>query len=241
MRTEPLPEEHFFDTRDDLFSSLADFCAGTLQAALTSRNAASIIVSGGSTPEPLYTTLAHTSLPWEKVTVALVDERWVDTNHAASNERFVRQVLLRDAAAQAKFIGMKNSADNAQAAVEEVNRRYDAVPSPFDLVILGMGPDGHTASLFPDAEGLSHALDANSKDNCCAITAHQSPVTGEHTERMTLTLHGIMQARQLVLLITGDEKLKIYQHALHADSHNELPVSAVLQQQRVPVVVYWAP
>ncbi len=236
-----MPEEHFFDTRDKLFSSLADFCTGRLKAALTSRNAASIIVSGGSTPEPLYTSLAHTSLPWEQVTVALVDERWVDTNHSASNERFVKRALLHDAAAQAAFIGMKNAADSAQAAVEEINARYAAVPSPFDLMILGMGPDGHTASLFPDAEGLSHALDANTKDICGAITAHQSAVTGEHTERMTLTLHGLMQTRQIVLLITGDEKLKIYQQALRADSYNKTPVSAVLQQQRVPVAVYWAP
>lgn len=236
-----MPEEHFFDTRDELFSSLAESCTGTLQAALTSRGTASIIVSGGSTPEPLYTRLAHTALSWERVTVALADERWVDTSHAASNQRFVRQVLLHDVAAQATFIGMKNAADSAQAAVQEVNRRYEAVPSPFDLVILGMGPDGHTASLFPDAEGLKHALDANTRENCCAITAHPSAVTGEHIERMTLTLHGIMQARQIVLLITGDEKLTIYQQALHTDAHHTMPVSAVLQQQRVPVVVYWAP
>ncbi len=241
MRTEPLPEEHFFDTRDDLFSSLGDFCTATLQAALTSRNTASILVSGGSTPEPLYNSLAHTSLAWEQITVALVDERWVDANHTASNERFVRRALLHDVAAQATFIGMKNAANSAQAAVKDINRRYEAVPSPFDLMILGMGPDGHTASLFPDAEGLSHALDANKKDNCSAITAHQSAVTGEHTERMTLTLHGIMQARQIVLLITGDEKLEIYQQALHTDAHRAMPVSAVLQQQRVPVAVYWAP
>ncbi len=241
MSTDNLLTEHFYATRDELVRALTDTCVATLEDALSARANASLLVSGGSSPEPLYAALAQRPLPWERVTVALVDERWVDTDHAASNEKFVKQALLHDAAAQAKFVGMKGEAETALAGVEHVNGRYDAVPSPFDLLILGMGPDGHTASLFPDAVGLKHALDASDQELCCAITAHQSPVTGKHTQRMTLTLHGILQARQIVLLITGEEKLAVYRQALRNTSYNSMPVSAVLQQQQTPVAVYWAP
>ncbi len=234
-------KEHFFNTRDELVRALSDTCITTLEEALSTRATASLLVSGGSTPETLYTALAQTPLPWERVTVALVDERWVDTNHPASNERFAKQTLLHDAAAQAKFIAMKNEAESPLVGVEQANTCYAAVPSPFDLLLLGMGPDGHTASLFPNAVGLKYALDEKSEEICCAITAHQSAVTGEHTERMTLTLSGILQARQIILLITGEEKLAVYQRALRNASYNDMPVSAVLQQQRTPVAVYWAP
>lgn len=241
MSSDLLLKEHFFDTRDELVRALTDTCVATLEGALTTRANASLMVSGGSTPEPLYAALAQSRLSWERVTVALVDERWVDTNHSASNEEFVKRALLHDTAAQAKFVGMKSEAATALAGVEQVNGRYDGVPSPFDLLILGMGPDGHTASLFPAAVGLEHALDANNRELCCAISAQQSAVTGEYTERMTLTLHGILRARQIVLLITGEEKLAIYRQALRNASYNRMPVSAVLQQQQTPVAVYWAP
>jgi len=104
-----------------------------------------------------------------------------------------------------------------------------------------MGHDGHIASLFPNSTGLEAALDLKNENLCCAIQARCSDVTGENTERMSLTLNGILQARQIILLITGEEKLKVYENGLSSTDFKQLPVSAVLQQQRVPVDVYWAP
>lgn len=234
-------EEHFFESRDALLSALSDDCKDSLQTALAERGNASLLVSGGSTPELLYNALAKTPLAWDRVAVAMVDERWVEPTHPRSNEAFVKRTLLHDAAAAANFIVMKDASATAAEAVASVNERFAALPTPFDLTILGMGPDGHTASLFPGAIGLEHGLDLDNTDLCCAITAHQSAVTGENTERMTLTLHGILQSRQIILLITGEDKLKVYQEALVNPSYNLMPVSAVLQQEDASIAVYWAP
>ena len=104
-----------------------------------------------------------------------------------------------------------------------------------------MGSDGHTASLFPAADGLEKALDDNNTDLCAAINAIPSEVTGENTERMSLTFFGLMQSCRLHLLIAGQEKLAVYQRALVSPDPLLMPISAVLKQHDVPVLVYWAP
>lgn len=241
MIEESLVQEHFFQDKADLFAALELRCVQLLKQALKDRQQASFLLSGGGTPEPLYRALSATPLDWERVCVALVDERWVGIDHPASNEALVKKSLLREEAVAASFTGMKNYKATAQLGREEVNQAYSSLPSPFDLLILGMGLDGHVASLFPNSAGLEAALDLNDKNLCCAIQAKPSDVTGENTERMSLTLHGILQARQIILLITGEEKQKIYQKSLSNTDFSQLPVSAVLQQQRTPVEIYWAP
>jgi len=234
-------QQYFFQDRAELFVKLAARCTHLLKQALSTRPQASFLVSGGGTPEPLFKALSATPLDWERVTIALVDERWVDENHQASNAALVKASLLQGKAAAARFVGMKNSSETAQAGACDVNAAYSDIPAPFDLLVLGMGPDGHIASLFPHSAGLEAALDLNNENLCCAIQAQCSDVTGENTERMSLTLNGMLQVRQIILLITGEEKLKIYQNGLSSTYFKQLPVSAVLQQQRVPVEVYWAP
>lgn len=234
-------EEHLFESREELISVLTDVCKDSLTNAVAERGNASLLVSGGSTPEPLYNALANTPLAWDKIGVAMVDERWVEPTHPRSNEAFVKRTLVHDYAADANFIVMKDDSSTAAEAVASCNARFSKLAAPFDVTILGMGPDGHTASLFPDAIGLEHGLDLTTHDLCCAITAHQSEVTGEETERMTLTLHGILQSRQIILLITGEDKLEVYKQALQSKTHNLTPVSAVLQQKDASIAVYWAP
>ncbi len=197
------------------------------------------LVSGGSSPAPLYQRLSQIALDWKRIQVALVDERWVEPGHAKSNETFVQKNLLQHAAAQAPFMGMKNSAQSAAEGLGACEQAYRKLPQPFDLTILGMGPDGHTASLFPNAEGLGEALTTDAL--CSAITAHQSEVTGEYTERMTLSLAGIVNSRRLVLLITGDEKLQALRAAQGDGPVEDMPIRAVLRQNKVPVTLYWAP
>lgn len=233
-------KEHFFTSREQLLSALTADCQQRLQQAISARQQASFLVSGGGTPKPLYQKLAETDLVWKNVNVALVDERWVDFDQDGSNTRFIADNLLQHKAADARFVPMKNVLSSASSGLAECEANYQQLPQPFDLCILGMGPDAHTASLFPFADGLSHALDLNNNALCCAINATQSEVTGKLTERMSLSLHGLLQARQLHLLITGEDKLAVYQQALQSKNIEQTPISALLQQEQVPVHVYWA-
>lgn len=233
--------EHFFPDRASLFSSLVDECEEILAAAILAKDAATMLVSGGSTPEPLYQQLSARELAWYRVKVALVDERWVDADHAGSNERFIVESLLQNKAAKANFVSMKTAQATAIAGQEACEKRYQQLARPYDLTILGMGPDAHTASLFPHAMGLADALDINRKELCVAVEAEPSEVTGALTERMSLSVYGLLQSRQLHLLITGEEKLAVYKQALESRYVLHTPITALLKQTRVPVKVFWAP
>lgn len=231
--------EKFFDSREAMIDAVYDEVSGALQSALEARNEAAFLVSGGSSPAPIYRRLSEAELDWSHVAVALVDERWVDADHDKSNERFIIDTLLQGNAGKARLLGMKNDAVTARAGRDECEQHYRQLPSPFDVTVLGMGPDGHTASLFPHAEGLEDALSTDALVS--AVEAQRSEVTGDCTERMTLSLAGILNSRHLLLLISGEEKLATYRQALAGDDVAAMPVRAVLQQKDVNVTVYWAP
>ena len=233
--------ERLFENRQDMVAALEAECVAALNQAVEERGEATFMVSGGSTPEPLYKSLSQQDLPWESIYVALVDERWVDFDHDKSNEAFTVKHLIQNKAEAANLVGMKNTADTAQEGLADCEAAYQQLAQPFDITILGMGSDGHTASLFPHANGLEAALNPDSSELCAAITAHQSEVTGAITERMTLSLAGLLKSKVLILLITGQEKLDVLRKAQAGNDVKEMPVRAVLQQDRVPVEVYWAP
>lgn len=233
--------ERLFESRQDMVAALEVECVAALNQAIEERGEATFMVSGGSTPEPLYKSLSNVDLDWESVYIALVDERWVNFDHDKSNEAFTVKHLIQNKAAVANLIGMKNTADSAQEGLADCEAAYQQLAQPFDITILGMGSDGHTASLFPHANGLEPALNPDSPELCAAIIAHESDVTGAIIERMTLSLAGLLRSKTLVLLITGDEKLAVLRKAQAGTDVAEMPIRAVLQQDRVPVVVYWAP
>lgn len=233
--------EKLFDSRVEMVAALHEECLTALRKAVDERGEATFMVSGGSSPEPLYKTLSTADLKWDSVYVALVDERWVEFDNEKSNEAFIVRTLMQNEAAKANLVGMKNTADTPADGLADCENAYQQLAQPFDVTILGMGPDGHTASLFPHAHGLTEALDANNESLCAAITAKQSDVTGTAVERMTLSLSGLLRSRSLLLLITGEEKLNVLRQAQSGTDVNEMPVRAILQQQQVPVTVYWAP
>lgn len=233
--------EKLFESRAQMIAALKDECLTALNHSLDERGEATFMVSGGSSPEPLYKELSNEDLPWESVYVALVDERWVEFEHEKSNEAFVVRTLMQNKAATANLIGMKNSADSATDGLEDCESVYQQLAQPFAVTILGMGSDGHTASLFPHAEGLPDALKPDNESLCAAIYAHPSEVTGAITERMTLTLAGLLRSRSLLLLITGEDKLQVLRQAQAGTDVSEMPIRAILQQQQVPVTLYWAP
>jgi 6-phosphogluconolactonase len=225
-----------FQNRTSLVTELAAAIGEQLTAGIVDNGKASLAVSGGSTPVELFERLSGLDIPWQDVVITLVDERWVEPTENDSNEHLVRSHLLKDKALAATFIGMKNSAATATAGEKECERKLHEVPRPFDVLILGMGGDGHTASLFPGAKKLSLATDMDLGQTCMGI----APLTAPH-ERMSLTLPVILDSRQIFLHITGREKYDVLQEALADGPTIEMPIRFILRQQTTPVSVFWAP
>ncbi|WP_292997415.1 6-phosphogluconolactonase [Nevskia sp.] len=219
---------------DALPAAVAASVADDLRAAIAQRSQASLVVSGGRSPVPFFAALRRADVDWSRVWITLADERWVPPSAADSNERLLREHLLIDGAAAARFIGLKSAFDTPETGLAATRAALAAIPRPFDVVVLGMGEDGHTASLFPGAAGLAQALDVANADVVAAIT----PLTAPHP-RITLTLAALLDARRIVLPLSGAAKLAVYRAAVAADGDPLLrPIAAVLQQRRVPVEVW---
>ncbi|NVJ98018.1 MAG: 6-phosphogluconolactonase [Alphaproteobacteria bacterium] len=220
-----------------MVDELMEATSEALMRGIKKRGVASWAVSGGSTPKPLFEAMSEAALDWENIQVALVDERWVDIGHPRSNEAFMLTSLGKNNAAEAMFIGMKTEHASPFDAVADVNARYAQVKQPFDSILLGLGSDGHTASFFPDAEGLEEALDVSGDQTCVALTAHKSEVTGDEVDRMSLSAAAIAKAPHVVLMITGEGKKAVLERALEVDHH--LPIARLAED--VEITVYWAP
>ena len=228
--------EHRFPDALALAHALSGEIKVDLQEAIAARGMASLVVSGGRTPTRLFEQLRTEALDWSKVWVTLADERWVETNSPASNEKLVRETLLTEAAAAAHFVGLKNPAPAPEAGADWATRALTRVPHPFDVVLLGMGEDGHTASLFPGSLALSKALDRSVAPGCIAINS----LTAPHA-RLSLNLAALLDARRVILHIEGESKWQVYQRAKAPGPVAELPVRAVLHQKEVPTDVFWSP
>ena len=231
-------QTHRFDSREALIDALFKLIVDDLERSLQQKDGASLLLSGGSTPTPLYRRLATADLQWDKVQLALIDERWVSTDHAASNEKLVRDSLIQDKAANAHLTGMKNAARSAAEGLADCNNSYAKLPGPYTLGLLGMGNDGHTASLFPQATGLEQAI--ASTQYCAAIRARRSEVTGDYLDRMTMTPNAILQSERLILLITGEDKWSKLKAVENIEDTTLAPVSIFTQSSKL-LEVYWAP
>jgi 6-phosphogluconolactonase len=238
-----MPGTANFDTREHRFANVAALTealaleiTGALQGGLAAGRGASLAVPGGRTPIALFEKLARAELDWDDVWVTLTDERWVDATSPSSNEKLVRDHLLREAAAEAHFVGLKNAAAEAHSGAHLSWSTVAELPRPFDFMLLGMGEDGHVASLFPDSPGLAVALDLSQPPGCVAMTAPESP-----RARMSLNMRALLDSRRIGVLIVGNAKWATYERARVRGPAVDMPVRALLQQQNVPVSVYWSP
>ena len=235
MMNSELPARRYADLQT-LSRELADDIAANLTAAIGARGLASLVVSGGRSPVALFEMLREQPLEWDRVCVALADERWVAPDDAASNERLVRDVLLKDRAASARFLGLKNGAPTPDLGAVSAWETFARVPRPFDTVILGMGDDGHTASLFPGSPNLPRALNPDATAGCVGMWSPAAP----HA-RLSLNLSALLDARRIVVLITGESKWRTFAAACGPGPVEDMPIRAVLRQSRTPFDVLWSP
>ena len=225
--------EHFFLEQKELIDTLSSKIIDNLQEAIQNKGSASLLVSGGSTPKPLFEKLSSFDIPWEKVKIALCDERWIDKNHKDSNEKLVRDSLLVNFAAKAQFISMYQEYLDIEDAQDVCSDIYEKELFPFDVLILGMGNDGHTASLFPNNIKLKEALETT-KGFCICMKPDTAPY-----ERMSLTKTAILSATNIYLHFEGVEKQNVYKKVLEGASSNDMPVSAILNQDKKKIEVYY--
>jgi len=203
-----------------------------LREALAHASEARLLLSGGSTPAPVHRRLASNDLDWARIVVGLVDDRDVGPDDDGSNARLVRETLLFDRAGAARFEPLRTS-DSAPASAAAANARWSAP----DIAVLGMGDDGHTASLFPGASNLDAALAAS--EPYVAIDASGSRAAGAFPRRISLTPAGLAQARVRVLLLRGEDKRAIFERALDPGDVRELPVRAAIDLPGAPLHVFW--
>lgn len=217
-----------------LIEDLTAHIVKDLQQAINNKGHASIAVSGGKTPIPLFKLLSQQDLDWHNVFITLVDDRWVDDTDDASNEKLVLTYLLQNKAKLANFVGLKNSCDNPFDGAKITDKILNKIPMPFDVLILGMGEDGHTASLFPGAANLMAGLDMKSGRKVVGMTPLTAPL-----DRITLTLPTILDSQNIYLHLVGESKMQVLEQAEKGDDINQMPIRAILQQNKVNVIGFW--
>lgn len=227
---------HPFETRPALAQALARDVAAALTAAIETRGAASLAVSGGSTPKLFFEALSAEALFWDKVTVTLVDERFVPPDSERSNHRLVATHLLKNVAVAARFVPLYHDGVAAAEAATLASREAHGIDEPFDVAILGLGTDGHTASFFPGGNNLEEALDAASTRG---VVTMEAPEAGE--TRLTFTFSALRDARLLVLHIEGEEKKAVLEKAKGPGAEAEMPIRCFLRRSLSPLHIYWAP
>lgn len=229
-------EFHQHPTSDAWIDAASTAIAFAMGEALRERERARLLLSGGSTPAPVYKALSDADIAWARVDVGLVDERWLQPDDPDANTRLVRETLLRGPAARATFHGLTRKGQSIEEAVRAANlHAYQSA----DVVVLGMGEDGHTASLFPGMRGLDDAID--SLQPYVAVDASGCAGAGKFARRISLTPTGLAPAHARFLLIRGDGKRRVFDRAVAGENARELPIRLAFTTPGAGLQVHWAP
>lgn len=223
---------HEFKSPVLLADGLALKVASQLSDAIDARGTATLVVSGGRSPVAFFQNLAKQKLDWSKVVVTLADERWVPVEHADSNAGLLKRYLLQGPAAKAQFLSLYSASANLEQAAEQADRLLAELPA-IDVLVLGMGDDGHTASLFPNSPNLADALKVDGTRRCYPMLAPTVP-----RQRLTMSRALLASARHTVLSISGQSKLTTLSAALAGDDVAAMPIRAFLQPT---LEIYWCP
>lgn len=220
-------ERRFYDSMHELIAAFADFATSILRNALRQNDKISLVVPGGQTPRDYLPVLARQILPWERVYITLSDERWVETQADTSNERLVRNYFLKDKAEKAHFIGLKTSHSHPSEALVTVHERLCQLPWPFSLAVLGLGEDGHIASLFPGMR-----LKQDTPYLCQAAEPPFAP-----SPRISLPLPALASSCHIALVITGIAKRQLLDRLIK-NPNPLIPFVQLMQQCHSPITIF---
>jgi len=227
---------------DSLAENLAGELIVKISNAVAEKGLAVIALSGGSTPKPLFKALAAHDVDWSKVVITLVDERWVPESHELSNAAFMQRYLLDSLPNETRFVPLYQDAASVEASIPAVLGQYchathstTEQPRAFDVVILGMGGDGHTASFFPDAKNVAQLVDSTHNQPLLTCISPSTQV-----ERITWSLPRLLDTDFLALHFTGEGKKEVFDQACEGHDATELPIRSVIFQDAIPLDVYYA-
>lgn len=223
-----------FEQRELLDESLADKVANILTAAVESKGKASIAVSGGSTPKGFFQALSKKKLAWQAITITLADERWVDITSNDSNTKLVHENLLQNEAVNANFFHLKQGDNLTDETLADLNVAAVQQLLPLDVLILGMGEDGHTASLFPCSDEITQCF-AKDSEALIKVTPKSAPY-----QRISFSFASLSQSKNTFLHISGASKKQVLAAAIAGQECREMPIRAFLQAPDVNTQVYWA-
>jgi len=235
-KTHYLPDSVGFYSANNSESLASDLCqciGEILTEAIRKRGRASMAVSGGSTPIRLFKEFSLLSIDWTKIDLTLADDRWVDAKNADSNELLVRTHLMKNKAAQVNFIPLKNDAKTAKEGQKFSEKMLRKITLPFDVVVLGMGSDGHTASLFPCSDELPEAMNLNNSNYLISTSPKTAPY-----ERLSLTARVIFDSKNVFLHLNGSSKLHTLESAMEYKDLNKMPIYTFLKNG---LSIYWSP
>jgi 6-phosphogluconolactonase len=230
----PGPIWHEFADGKALARELAATIARRLVDSIAGRGHAVLVVSGGTTPLALFEVLSRQRLDWSRVFVTLADERVVPAGNPRANSGLVRESLLRGEAAEAGFVPLHVPPEGPEDAARNASERIARLPRPFNVAILGMGLDGHTASIFPDAP-------AELIDPACAIPVLPVHPDGIAEPRLSMTLAWLLKTRHICVHIEGEDKKRVLRQCLEAKTEPLAPIARVFHHAGTPVHVFWAP
>jgi 6-phosphogluconolactonase len=225
-----------FDDLRGLNEAAAGAVVSALETGVRLKGTASLAATGGRSPGPVYDLMALAPLDWRRVRITLSDERWVDESSPESNARLVRERLLKHRAAEAVFHPLRDGEPDPGTAARHASTLFNSWPS-LDVVMLGMGEDGHVASLFPGSPALALGLDP-AAPACIAVPAGEGRPPPQ--ARLSLTIRGLVTAGLTLILTSGAAKRAVLERAIEGGDPRELPVRAVLKSARAVRILWTA-
>ena len=221
--------------RSELDQMLCDSIVTALVSDLNMFGKASLLVSGGSTPKNLFQLLSNAPLNWKNISISLVDDRFLADNHKDQNGSMVKDLLIQNKATEANFIPLVQDINNIENNTLLITEKFKDIQQPFSALVLGMGGDGHTASLFPDCDELNEGMDLNNKNTFIQTNPKSAPY-----QRISLTRSAILNSKSLFLHFYGEEKQLVFEKAKNNKTYLPFPIQGFIHQDKSELKVFQA-